>query len=170
MSKTDIKYLVMDVDGTLTDGKIYMTDAGELFKSFDVKDGYGIKNMLPELKIQPVIITGRQSRIVERRCKELDICHVYQGVRDKARALSAFLQSESGKDGQAYDFRNVAFIGDDLPDQPCILAVKESGGVTACPKDAASAVLREVDFVCRYSGGEGAVREFIEYLAEMIGG
>ena len=67
----DIKFLVMDVDGTLTDGKIYMGNEGELFKAFDVKDGCGIKDLLPQLGIVPVIITARESKILENRCNEL---------------------------------------------------------------------------------------------------
>ena len=78
-----IKFLIMDVDGTLTDGKIYMGNKGELFKAFDVKDGCGIKDILPEYGIIPVIITARQSDILKRRCEELNIINLYQGVRHK---------------------------------------------------------------------------------------
>ena len=69
----NIKFLVMDVDGTLTDGKIYMGAGGEVFKSFDIKDGYGITTILPKAGIVPVVITARKSKIVENRCAELDI-------------------------------------------------------------------------------------------------
>ena len=86
-----IKLLVMDVDGTLTDGKIYMGAEGEMMKAFDVKDGYGIAHILPRLGITPVIITGRRSGIVERRCAELGITELYQGVRDKLEKLRELL-------------------------------------------------------------------------------
>ena len=75
-----IKLFVMDVDGTLTDGKIYMGENGEIMKAFNVKDGYAIAHMLPEMEIIPVIITGRKSKIVENRAKELGITELYQGV------------------------------------------------------------------------------------------
>ena len=78
-----VKLLVMDVDGTLTDGKIYIGDKGEVMKSFDVKDGYAIAHILPENNIVPVIITGRSSSIVKERAKELKITELYQGVSDK---------------------------------------------------------------------------------------
>ena len=82
-----IKLLVMDVDGTLTDGHIYMGPDGEVMKAFDVKDGYGIAHILPRYGIIPVIITGRRSQIVERRCAELGITELYQGVGDKLERL-----------------------------------------------------------------------------------
>ena len=78
-----IKLLVMDVDGTLTDGCIYTGSNGEMMKAFDVKDGYAIKHILPELGIIPAIITGRRSDIVACRARELDIEELYQGVADK---------------------------------------------------------------------------------------
>ena len=84
-----IKMLVMDVDGTLTDGRIYMGADGEVMKAFDVRDGYGIKHILPKHDIIPVIITGRRSAIVERRCAELDITELCQGVADKLEKLKA---------------------------------------------------------------------------------
>ena len=87
-----IKMLVMDVDGTLTDGKIYMGSDGEVFKAFDVKDGYAIAH-LHEVGIIPVIITGRKSKIVENRAKELNIKEVYQGVSDKVEKLKEVAKS-----------------------------------------------------------------------------
>ena len=82
-----IKLLAMDVDGTLTDGRIYMGNNGEEMKSFDVKDGYGIKNLLPSAGIIPVIISGRKSKIVRVRANELGIQYVLQGVNDKEKAI-----------------------------------------------------------------------------------
>ena len=78
-----IKYLVMDVDGTLTDGKIYMGENGEVMKAFNIKDGYAISYFLPSNGIIPIVITGRKSKIVENRCKELGITEVHQGCIDK---------------------------------------------------------------------------------------
>ena len=79
----NIKYLVMDVDGTLTDGKIYMGNDGEVMKAFDIKDGYGIHDLLPPSGIVPVIITGRGSEILLNRCEELGITKVFQNVHNK---------------------------------------------------------------------------------------
>lgn len=150
-----IKLLVMDVDGTLTDGHIYMSAQGEAMKAFDVKDGYAIAHMLPQLGIEPVILTGRRSRIVERRAEELGIRRLYQGVSDKAARLEAlFLEADAAPEETAY-------IGDDLNDLPCI----HMCGVTACPADAAEAVRTQVSYICHAAGGRGAVREFIEFLA-----
>lgn len=87
----EIKLLVMDVDGTLTDGKIYMGNDGEVMKAFDVKDGYTIHYQLRPKGVIPVIITGRESQIVKNRCKELEIDYLYQGVSDKIAKLKAVL-------------------------------------------------------------------------------
>lgn len=150
-----IKLLVMDVDGTLTDGRIYIGAQGEVMKAFDVKDGYAIAHLLPRLGIEPVILTGRTSRIVEQRAAELGIRRLYQGVSDKAVRL-ADIAAESG-----VSFQEIACIGDDLNDLPCMRLC----GVAACPADAVEAVRTQADYVCRAPGGRGAVREFIEFLA-----
>ncbi len=164
MGRNDIRFLVMDVDGTLTDGKIYMGNDGELFKAFDVKDGYGIKEILPEIGIIPVIITARKSRILEHRCGELDITELHQGEREKLKCLERVLEEWSAKDGKQYTLQNVAYIGDDILDLKCMEPVKEQGGLTACPADAVRQVKGAVDYICEAVGGNGAVREFIEYL------
>lgn len=153
-----IKYLIMDVDGTLTDGKIYMGQEGELFKAFSACDGYGIRWMLPPAGITPVIITGRRSAIVENRCAEIGIKKIFQEVNDKGPALEQYIAGEGDSLSAA------AYIGDDLNDLPCIKLVRENGGITGCPKDAVEEVKNNVDFVSSYKGGEGAVREFIEWL------
>jgi len=149
-----IKMLVMDVDGTLTDGKIYMGSDGEVFKAFDVKDGYAIAH-LHEVGIIPVIITGRKSKIVENRAKELNIKEVYQGVSDKVEKLK-----EVAKDNGVL-LEEVAYIGDDLNDLDCMSIC----GLSACPNDAIDEVTSNVDFKCNKNGGYGAVREFIEYIS-----
>ena len=153
-----IKYLVMDVDGTLTDGKIYMGVHGELTKAFDIKDGYGIHDMLIPAGVTPVIITGRKSEILENRCGELGITNLFQGVKDKVSKLNTFLSDHKA------DLSHVAYIGDDLNDIECMKAVKEAGGMTGCPRDAVRGVLSISNFRSKKNGGNGAVREFIEYL------
>jgi 3-deoxy-D-manno-octulosonate 8-phosphate phosphatase (KDO 8-P phosphatase) len=160
MSK--IKYFVMDVDGTLTDGKIYMGANGEVMKAFDIKDGYGIHEMLPKLGITPVILTGRTSEIVENRCAELGIKYLFQGVSDKVACLKAFLKEVSGS------LSEVAYIGDDLNDMPCMKVIKKSGGMVACPSNAIGLIRDFADFVAGTKGGEGAVRDCIDYLKTII--
>ena len=155
MSKS-ITLLVMDVDGTLTDGKINMGPDGELFKSFNIKDGYAINEMLPAHGIIPAIITGRTSQIVERRAKELHITELYQGKHDKLDTLKALMAKyHCAKE-------NVAYIGDDILD---IVCMKECG-LVGCPADSCREVKQLAQFVSPSKGGEGAVRDFIEYVIQ----
>ena len=156
----DIKYLVLDVDGTLTDGKIYMGAEGEVFKAFDIKDGCGIHSILIPTGIVPVIITGRSSRILENRCRELGISEVHQGVENKVGKLGEIL-SKNG-----FGYQHVAYIGDDINDLPCMELIKREGGIVGCPADAVKQVREVADFVSGRDGGNGAVREFIEWLLE----
>lgn len=159
-----IKILMMDVDGTLTDGKIYIGTHGELFKAFDVRDGYGIREILPRYGIEPVILTARKSKITAFRCQELEIRSLHQGIRDKLAELDIILAEKSADGKKKYSLENAAYIGDDMPDLSCIRAVKAGGGITGCPADAAEAVKKESDFVCKANGGNGAVREFIDWI------
>lgn len=149
-----IRFLVMDVDGTLTDGKIYMSNNGELFKIFDIKDGIGIHDIAISSGIEPVIITGRDSLIVKKRCDELGIKKVFQGVRNKAKCLENAVDS----------LKDVAYIGDDINDLECMNMVKNAGGVVGCPADAADEVVQIADFISIRKGGDGAVCEFIKWL------
>lgn len=148
-----VKIVAMDVDGTLTDGKIHISSNGELFKSFDVKDGLGIKKLMKN-GIIPVIITGRCSEIVTYRCKELGIAHVYQGVENKLQLLKKIAAEQN------VDLSEVAYIGDDLNDYEILKAV----GRGFVPYDAIS----ELDWngLTRLSkkGGRGAVREAIDMI------
>ena len=146
----------MDVDGTMTNGKIYMGNSGEVMKAFSVKDGCGIHDILIPSGITPVIITGRKSDIVLNRCNEIGINEVYQGISNKIDKLFTITS----------DFSSVAYIGDDINDFSCMMLVKEAGGIVGCPKDAASKVTRIADFVAEYKGGDGAVRNFIEWIIE----
>lgn len=149
-----IKYLVMDVDGTLTDGKIYMGVHGEMMKAFNIKDGCGIHDIAIPGGIIPVIITGRTSEIVKKRCGELGIQQVYQGIKNKIEQLNSI----------ADDLSQVAYIGDDINDLSCMIPVKEAGGVVGCPADAVERVKEISDFVALHNGGDGAVRDFIEWI------
>lgn len=152
----NIKLLVMDVDGTLTDGKINMGPDGELFKAFDIKDGYAINEMLPAHGIVPAIITGRTSRIVENRARELHITELHQGKHEKLDTLRELMKK--------YDCsrENVAYIGDDILDIVCM----RECGLVGCPADACQQVKEIAQYVCKKNGGDGAVREFIEFILE----
>ena len=156
------RLFVMDVDGTLTDGSINISENGELFKSFNVKDGYGIANILPDNGFTTAIITGRSSSIVDRRCEELGITHCIQGCTDKkgeliklANAYGLFL-NEKGI------LPRVAYIGDDIPDLECFMISEISG----CPSDAACDIKKNADYTAKANGGAGAVREFIDWLCD----
>lgn len=170
-----IKLLVMDVDGTLTDGKIYMGNNGELFKAFDVKDGCAIHDMLPRVEVDwreynrtndkesvlgivPCIITGRKSEIVSQRCKELGIKNIYQGYKDKVEALNLLAEKFYIEQNEEGVYEEIAYIGDDIIDIP----VMKKCGMVAAPADAVKEVQILADFVSEKRGGEGAVREFIE--------
>lgn len=149
-----VKYLVMDVDGTLTDGKIYMGNDGEAMKAFNIKDGRGIYDILIPAGITPVIITGRNSRIVENRCGELEIKEIHQGVSSKIEKLLTITDN----------LFSVAYIGDDINDLSCMPPVKEAGGIIGCPKDAVKKVWKLADYVANHNSGDGVVRDFIEWI------
>lgn len=154
MGNDMIKAFVMDVDGTLTDGSICISDSGELFKKFHVRDGYGIKKILSQNGIVPIIITGRVSDIVTIRCRELGIKEIVQGADDKLVELELILSKYGILPSET------AYIGDDLNDLNCI----EKVGVSGCPQDAVPKVKASVTYVCDSNGGHGAVREFIDWI------
>lgn len=157
-----IKMLVMDVDGTLTDGKIYMSAQGESFKAFDIKDGFAIYQMLPDAGIRPVIITGRRSEILMRRCEELGITDVIQGCTDKKTMMLELADKyglDTDEDGV---IKGCAYIGDDILDIPG-MKISE---VCGCPADAVDSVREVATYICRRNGGSGAVREFAEWIID----
>ena len=147
-----IQLLVFDVDGCLTDGGImYGNSDSEEFKTFNVKDGFGIVAWM-KLGKKSAIITGRSSRVVERRAKELGITYLYQDVKNKKAVLEEILK----KEGLA--FENVAAIGDDLND----LSLLRSVGHSFAPADAMPMVQNAVKTRLSKNGGQGAVREMID--------
>lgn len=151
-----IELLVFDVDGCLTNGGItYGNSDEEEFKTFHVKDGFGIVSWM-KLGRKSAIITGRHSRVVERRAKELGISYVYQDVKDKKAILEEILRQEGLR------FENVAAIGDDLND----LALLEAVGLSFSPSDAVLQVQKRVDVVLSRAGGNAVVREMIDYVVE----
>lgn len=146
----------MDVDGSLTDGKIYMGPNGEAMKAFSIKDGYAVNYILKPHGIVPVVLTARNSAIVQNRCNELGIHDVYQGKLDKLAALREII----GEPGLG----SCAYFGDDIIDLQCMIPIKEARGKIGCPADAVREVKAASDYVCAAKAGEGALREFSEWL------
>ncbi len=154
----NIKLLVLDVDGVLTDGSIILDNEGNEFKSFHVRDGHGIK-MLIKAGIQVAIITGRHSKVVERRAHELGITEVYQRCHIKAVALDHIIGKFelTGKE--------VAYVGDDIVDIPIFKRV----GLSVAVNDATAETKANALMVTRSRGGRGAVREVCDFLLKAKG-
>ena len=150
-----IKLLIMDLDGTLTDGLLHLSSDGTETKSFSTKDGMGIR-LAQQNNIIPVIITGRESYCVTRRAKELDIYDVHQNIKDKVSKAKEVLEKYH------LTFDEVAYIGDDLNDLDTILLCKERG----VPNDGEDSIKKVATFICPRNGGYGAVRDFIDYLID----
>ncbi len=148
-----IRLLLLDVDGVMTDGGIYFSERGDEIKKFDIHDGYGIAR-LRRLGVQIGILTGRTSRLLLRRAQELGITEVYQNVEDKLDTYEHLKRKLNITDAE------VAYIGDDEPDIPVMRKV----GFAACPSNAMAIVRKEVDFICKNKGGEGAVREVADLI------
>ncbi len=153
-----IKLLVFDVDGCLTDGSIVYGSKQDEFKAFNVKDGLAIASW-SRLGLKSAIITGRASKIVARRAKELNITHLHQGIKDKKRVLEEIIKEE----GLAW--KNVAAIGDDLND----LMMLKSAGWSFAPNDGAELIKQSVKTLLSANGGKGAVREMIEMIVQKEG-
>jgi len=148
-----IELIVLDVDGTMTDSLITYSENGDEVKSFNVKDGLAIASWR-KLGKHVAIITGRSSNIVARRAKELHIDHYYQGVHNKAEVLEDIIQKLD------LSMENVAVVGDDLND----VAMLKIAKISFAPRDAVAYVDRLVNVNLTKKGGDGAVREMIEYL------
>lgn len=148
-----IKMIVLDVDGSMTDGSIVVSSNGVETKTFNVKDGHGIKEAIKNGIIVSVI-TGRSSYCVEKRAEELGISDLFQGVQHKTIALDKLITKYS------LNCSEIAYFGDDVNDMECM----ERCGFTGSPRDAVIEVQSIVDFVSIHNGGHGAVRDFIDYI------
>lgn len=151
-----IELLVFDVDGTLTNGDITYSSSLEEFKTFNVNDGFAIVFWTKHLGKKAAIITGRESKIVEYRANELKIEYLYQNVKDKLEVLDEILKKEN------LNYNQVAAIGDDLNDYKMLKAVE----LSFTPQNGSHYIKDIVDVVCTKSGGDGAVREMIEYIVK----
>ena len=153
-----IKLIVLDVDGTMTDSRITYSQNGDEIKSFNVKDGLAIASWR-KLGGQVAIITGRSSAIGARRAKELHIEHFYQGIHNKKEVLESLLEKLD------LTMENVAAIGDDLND----LQMLKAAEISFVPRDASAYVDKIATVILTKRGGDGAVREMIEYLINKEG-
>ena len=153
-----VKLLALDVDGVLTDGRLYYGNNGEELKAFNIKDGLGIK-LLRDAGVQIAIITGRSSEIVRRRAEELGIEDIIQGREDKRDALAELCTRRD------ITMEECAYMGDDLPDLSAITAA----GLGLTVADACAEVRAAADWCSGYNGGCGAVREACQYILEARG-
>ena len=153
-----VRVVALDVDGTLTDGTIFIGPEGEAMKGFSVHDGFGL-TLLRESGIRLAIVTGRGSAIVEARAAELRFDAVLQRVRDKAAAMHELAERFG------CPVEGIAYMGDDWPDLPAMAVA----GLAAAPADARAPVLEAAHWVSTRPAGRGAVREFAEWLLESTG-
>jgi 3-deoxy-D-manno-octulosonate 8-phosphate phosphatase (KDO 8-P phosphatase) len=154
-SAAAIRLLVLDVDGTMTDGRLYFGPRGEVLKVFHVRDGQGIKR-LDAAGVQVAVISGRTSKMVTARCRELGVTHVIQGADDKVVAFQELRRRLKVEASES------ACVGDDSADVPLMKAVKLAFAVADAHRD----VLRAAHVVTSLPGGHGAVREVCDYLLE----
>ncbi|RPJ17193.1 MAG: HAD-IIIA family hydrolase [Desulfobacteraceae bacterium] len=149
----NIKLLLLDVDGVMTDGSIIYNDSGEEIKVFCVRDGFGIR-MLMDSGINVGIVTGRSSESLYHRCKNLHIQLIFDGISDKAAALYKITEKTGIKDHE------IAYMGDDLPD----ISIMRIIGIPIAVADAHESVIEVAHIVTSAKGGAGAIREVCEAI------
>ena len=148
-----VRAAIFDVDGVLTDGRLFFSEEGEVLKGFNVLDGHGLKSLV-EVGILPLVITGRDSPAVRRRVADLGLPHAVYGASDKLAAADALLAQ------LGIEWPDVAVIGDDWPDLPLFARA----GFRAAPANAHAEVKARADHVTAAAGGHGAAREFCDLL------
>lgn len=152
-----IKLLLTDVDGVLTDNGVYYGESGEVLKRFSIRDGMGVERLRKLCGIDTGIVTGEVSPSVARRAERLQITQLHMGVKDKPGRLEEILRAGG------WSLEEVAFIGDDVND----LEVLQRVGLSACPGNAMPAVREIVHYQCAAHGGDGAFREFAEWIISL---
>ncbi len=148
-----VRWLVLDVDGVLTDGRIVLDGGDGEWKAFDVRDGHRIVIAARE-GIRTVFLTGRSSRVVERRAAELGVHRVFQGAREKGAVIEQFFREEGARPEET------AYLGDDIVDLPAM----SRAGLAAAVGDAVPEVQAAADWIAAAPGGRGAVRELVEFI------
>lgn len=154
----NIKLIIFDVDGVLTDGSLFIGDGGEEYKAFNSRDGHGMK-MLQKSGVQIAIITGRSSEVVKHRMASLGITHLYQGQQNKLEAYQD-LKSRTG-----YHDDEIAYVGDDVVDLPVMNEV----GLSVAVQDAHPVVKKHAHWHTSVGGGRGAARDICEFIMEAQG-
>jgi 3-deoxy-D-manno-octulosonate 8-phosphate phosphatase (KDO 8-P phosphatase) len=153
-----LKLMIFDVDGVMTDGMLYYSEHGEELKAFNIQDGHGVKK-LRQYGVEAALITGRRSRAVELRAANLGIAHVFQGAEDKRGAYAGLLAQLGLAAAQT------GYMGDDLIDLPLLTRCGFAATVAAAP----AAVRSRSHYVARAAGGHGAVREVCEFILDAQG-
>ncbi len=153
MSDTDIRLVVFDVDGVLTDGRLYLTDQGHEIKAFHSRDGLGLKALM-SVGIEVAVITARNAPLVDQRMRELGIKHYIKGTEDKATALNQLVETLGIPPSQ------MAYVGDDLVDWPAM----RQCALKCVPADGDAWMKTKADYVTQANGGQGAAREVAEKI------
>jgi 3-deoxy-D-manno-octulosonate 8-phosphate phosphatase (KDO 8-P phosphatase) len=153
-----VRCIVLDVDGVLTEGQITLDEGGKEWKSFDVKDGYGIV-LARSAGLKVAFLSGRRSGVVSRRGAELSVDRIYQGAGEKGSVMDRLFEEER------LSADEVAYIGDDLPDLPAM----RKAGLACAVGDAVAEVRESADWISRRPGGRGAVRELVEFVLRSQG-
>ena len=148
-----IKLVAFDVDGVMTDGSLTFLEDGREIKTYNAKDGLGVV-MLSKAGIITSIITARDNNVVKIRAGQIDIKELYMGQKNKVQALIELLKKYE------LDLSQIAYMGDDLPD----ICVLQKVGLACCPKDAIKEVIENCNFVSKFNGGKGAVRELCDFI------
>jgi len=154
----DIKLLILDCDGVLTDGSIFYKNTNSTFLKFNAKDGLGIKIFIM-MGFEVAIITGRESIALKRRAKDLGIKLLYQDVKNKNKIVKKILLSKN------LTWKNIAYMGDDINDYICL----KNSAFSIAPSDAFDYIKKIVDYVTMKKAGEGCVRECIDYILNRKG-
>ncbi|MFN7116224.1 MAG: KdsC family phosphatase [Saprospiraceae bacterium] len=152
----DVHTFIFDVDGVMTDNQILITEAGELLRKMNVRDGYAIKKAVQE-GFRVCIITGGSSEGVRKRLEGLGVVDIYAGRQQKMEAFEAFVLKYD------LDLHGILYMGDDFPDR----AVMRRVGVPTCPSDAIPEILEFVDYISPFKGGDGCVRDVIEKVLKL---
>ena len=153
IQRSKIKLVLTDVDGVLTDGGVYYSSTGEVMKKFHIRDGMGI-NILLRNRIKTIIVSKENSKIVKTWAKKMNVCEILVGVKRKELELPKICKKYNLNKNQ------IAFIGDDIND----INLLKNVGFSATPSDGNGQVKKNVDYICKNNGGNGAFREFIEII------
>lgn len=149
-----IKILLTDCDGVLTDGGVYYGNDGEFLKKFNMKDGMGVERLRNLVKVQVGIITGEVSPSVIKRAAKLQITELHLGIKNKVAVLMQIMVNHN------FTKEHIAYIGDDVND----IEIMQKVGLSACPSDAISFTKNIADYICEKKGGDGCFREFAELI------